>query len=761
MTSREGSAAEPEAQDLAAELVRAERRHLLDLAVGVLVAQQAVEPAVAAQSLQRMAAEAGLPEDELAADIVNAACATDAVTAGRTGVPEHQLLESRAKRRVVSAAEVGGDLDEVAATILDELRPLGLAGLLVWQRASGDCLQLIGAAGFPSLVKAQWAQIPPQWRALPQQVLGDGVPVWLPRGVQDPRELPGPARESARAVLPLGYSGPVAGVALVVWEQPREFDPELRRRVVGLLEVLARLLASGVSGTHPGAQLPVLASLLGLLAQPAVVLRRRSGAHRPEQPEQGATLFVEYLNAAAERLGSGVPRPVGRPLEHVLPGVAADLASLVARAHASGVQRVQRLPLEPLPREGTTQRRQPLINVRVLAVTEERCAVLWHAESQDHSFSMLRRAGHFSTLAAFEDDTARGVVQWSERVAPCLGLPADAEPMELERIGALLVPADRGEFARMLEILRVRLEGTSGVLRVPRRDGGVRHLLLNAEPLLTHGTLTGITGSFQDVSIQHQTEAALAATVDELGSVQAEAALRHKLALRLQQAIVPEQPDVADLPGVEAVARYRPAAEVYRVGGDWYDVVRPPDGQVVIAVGDVAGHGIDAATGMVALRNALRGLACSGEDPGRLMHWLNEVALRTPGRPTATALCARFDPATRLLRWTSAGHLPPLLLRDGVARLLDASPNLLLGAAPAVTYRESELDLRPGDMVLLCTDGLIERRSGLLDDALALLARTVESLAAVDDLESLADTLLDTAVGDTDDDASLVLVRFA
>jgi serine phosphatase RsbU (regulator of sigma subunit) len=222
---------------------------------------------------------------------------------------------------------------------------------------------------------------------------------------------------------------------------------------------------------------------------------------------------------------------------------------------------------------------------------------------------------------------------------------------------------------------------------------------------------------------------------------------------------VPEQSDLGELSGLRVAARYRPAAEEYRVGGDWYDVLSLPDGRVMIAVGDVAGHGIDAATGMVALRNALRGLACSGAEPGNLMGSLNEVTLRTGGHPTATAVCGHFDPADRTLRWTSAGHLPALLLRDGHARLLESVPNLLLGAVPGAAYQERQEQLRPGDLLLLCTDGLIERRHASLDDALAMLGHALESLEPGGDLEAQADALLAAAVGDTDDDASLVLVR--
>jgi serine phosphatase RsbU (regulator of sigma subunit)/PAS domain-containing protein len=737
--------------DLAAELARSEGRRLLDLATGVLVAQQAVEPAVAAESLKRLASGAGLSVADLAADIVNGACGVKAETPEQGGAA---LPGPRARRQVASAAESDEDLDEVVASLLGVLQPLGVRGLLVWRLTASDCLRLVGSAGFPPLVRSQWQHIPPQWRALPQQALTDETPIWLPDGVEKASDLPGPSRDAARALLPLRHEGHAAGVALVAWREPRELDEELRIRVIGLLEVLARVLAGLRHTIDPGSSLPILASLLDLLAEPAIMLRRARTNRATAKDEDSPALFVEHMNAAAHRMSSGVPRPVGRPLAHVLPVPAEELSALVADAYRQEtVRRATRLPV--VPRPGTA----PMLNVRVLPVAADRCAVLWHAEGRDHSFSVLKRAGRLGSLAAFEDDTARGVTQWSEQVAPLLGLPAAAAPIPLEELSGLLVAEDRPELGRMLDALTTRLEGASAVVRIPRPDGGVRHLRILAEPLLTHGTLTGLTGFFQDVSAQHQTEAALAATFDALGSVQQQAALRHRLALQLQQAILPEQSDLGALTGLRVAVRYRPAAEEYRVGGDWYDVLGLPDNRVMIAVGDVAGHGIDAATGMVALRNALRGLACSGMEPGRVMHALNEVALRTSGHPTATAVCAHFDPSDRVLRWTNAGHLPALLLRDGRSRLLDSVPNLLLGAVADTAYEESQVELHAGDLMLLFTDGLIERRHSSLDDALARLGHTVEALDARGDLEAQAEALLAAADGDTEDDASLVLVR--
>lgn len=140
------------------------------------------------------------------------------------------------------------------------------------------------------------------------------------------------------------------------------------------------------------------------------------------------------------------------------------------------------------------------------------------------------------------------------------------------------------------------------------------------------------------------------------------------------------------------------------------------------------------------------------------MQWLNEVTLNTQGHPTATAVCALYDPADRTLCWASAGHLPPLLLRDGTAQLIDPPRDILLGAVPSSVYRETITQLKPGDTLLLYTDGLIERRHDGLDQGLETLRRAAEGLSACE-VEEQADRLLSEATGDTDDDTSLIAIR--
>jgi serine phosphatase RsbU (regulator of sigma subunit) len=259
------------------------------------------------------------------------------------------------------------------------------------------------------------------------------------------------------------------------------------------------------------------------------------------------------------------------------------------------------------------------------------------------------------------------------------------------------------------------------------------------------------------VSADYHTQVAFAATRDRLADTEERAEEDRRLALRLQRAITPRSARPVETPGLDVAARYRPAGQGNLVSGDWYDTVPLPTGKVLLVVGDIAGHGIDAVTGMVALRNCLRGLAITGAGAATLLSWLNRIACHLTEGIIGTVICGLFDPADRTLRWGRAGHLPPILVRDGVARQLDLPQGVLLGADPDVEYEEATTALCPGDTLALFTDGLVERRDESIDESMTSLLAFAADPAG--DIASFADHLLGHARSDTSDDACLVAVR--
>jgi serine phosphatase RsbU (regulator of sigma subunit) len=237
-----------------------------------------------------------------------------------------------------------------------------------------------------------------------------------------------------------------------------------------------------------------------------------------------------------------------------------------------------------------------------------------------------------------------------------------------------------------------------------------------------------------------------------------------QLAEALQRSLLTEPPE---LPGVEVCVRYVPAAEAARVGGDWYDAFPLRDGTPVIVIGDVTGHDTAAAAAMGQLRGLLRGVAhAGGGSPAEVLRAFDQAVVDLHPDTLATAALARIERdghgRTRL-RWASAGHPPPALVRaTGQVELLGGtSGELLLGVDPAVERTDSTVTLAPGDTVLLYTDGLVERRDATFDVG---LQRLVLALTELDGrpLEEVCTGLLQRMLPRTpQDDVALVALRLA
>jgi anti-sigma regulatory factor (Ser/Thr protein kinase) len=188
----------------------------------------------------------------------------------------------------------------------------------------------------------------------------------------------------------------------------------------------------------------------------------------------------------------------------------------------------------------------------------------------------------------------------------------------------------------------------------------------------------------------------------------------------LQRSLLPER--LPDLPGLEIAARYVPGAADAQVGGDWYDVISLRDGQAAIAIGDVVGHGLDAAARMARLSNALRAYALEGLRPSLVLERMNGFAREVAGGPMATLMYGVVDPDEGRLRLATAGHPPPLVITpDGEAYFAEGPAGSPLGVVPFPTYEETTIPLVAGATVLLYTDGLVERPQTSLDEGLEWL----------------------------------------
>jgi serine phosphatase RsbU (regulator of sigma subunit) len=254
-----------------------------------------------------------------------------------------------------------------------------------------------------------------------------------------------------------------------------------------------------------------------------------------------------------------------------------------------------------------------------------------------------------------------------------------------------------------------------------------------------------------------QMRGALAEAKGLLADSEQRAAQEHEYALQLQRAIMPNSVCLMAAAGVDVAVRCRPAKLGDLVAGDWYDALQLPGGELLFVVGDIAGHGIEAVAGMVTARNALRGLAVIGLGPGELICKLNRVACLLIEGITGTVVCGLYSPVSRVLRWARAGHLPPVLIRGGAATFQPMPEGMLLGVDPDTEYEQLTLELFSGDTLLFYTDGIFERRTASISDALDDFAAA--ALPADPDLDRHVGRILDTVGSDTGDDACLLAVR--
>jgi len=200
----------------------------------------------------------------------------------------------------------------------------------------------------------------------------------------------------------------------------------------------------------------------------------------------------------------------------------------------------------------------------------------------------------------------------------------------------------------------------------------------------------------------------------------------HRIATTLQQSLIPALPHVED---VRLEGCYLPGTAGVEVGGDWYDAIPTPDGGVTLVIGDVVGKGVSAAAQMGQVRNALRAYVLEGFSPATVISKLNHLTMSLSGSTFVTILCMAYQPDGHRLTWCRAGHLPPMVRRaDGTVRLLDEPACPPVGVFDEVDCVDSTATLEDGDVLVLYTDGLVERPGQDIDEGMDELAERLRGL---------------------------------
>jgi serine phosphatase RsbU (regulator of sigma subunit) len=232
----------------------------------------------------------------------------------------------------------------------------------------------------------------------------------------------------------------------------------------------------------------------------------------------------------------------------------------------------------------------------------------------------------------------------------------------------------------------------------------------------------------------------------------------HDAAVTLQRSLLPR--DIPPAAGLEIAYRYQPASQAAEIGGDWFDIIPADGGPVTLVVGDVTGHGIQAAATMGQLRTATATLADLASPPGQLMRRLSRMVAARGDEAGATCLHAVYDPRTRRCQLTSAGHPPPVLRRpDGSTEVIDLPPGLILGAGQD-SYPSKQVQLPPDSILAMYTDGLIERPGEDLATGISRLTRALAD-GPTRSLDELCDSVLASLAPQARDDVALLLTRTA
>jgi serine phosphatase RsbU (regulator of sigma subunit) len=491
------------------------------------------------------------------------------------------------------------------------------------------------------------------------------------------------------------------------------------------------------------------ASVVDLLPVPAMLLA-------PVTDDDGEIIdfVIERLNDnAANSLHDGHGNTItGMRMLRLFPHVReTGLSAMLAETMDTG----QPLRLDLFPFQWVMNGKPDVSTVDIRGQRAEgRLLVTWrgHDVNSDRA-RRLEVTQQLGGLGWAEWNLITKAVTWSHELYAMHGRPLSEGPLPFEDYLGIVHPDDALVVAGVFRAVVDHRENAQAEFRVVAgKDIHYLKLVATAvyDPL---GQALILRAVIQDVTASRVTELELAAARSKIERERREATLQ------MQQAILPTPKVHVQLGCYDIAVRYQPAQTGNRVGGDWYDARIGQDGDAIVAIGDVAGHGLTAAAGMARIGNALRGLAATGQPASALLGWLNDLVCEdeVPERVASVAI-GSLDVENPRLRWAQAGHPPPVLVRDGEPRLLSRPSGMLLGTVPAADYELATEELAAGDMLIFYTDGLIERRDRDIDDGLRALlaaAKTCERETAAGAITDLADQLAPGA----DDDVCLLAVH--
>jgi serine phosphatase RsbU (regulator of sigma subunit) len=739
------------------------RRTQIARAVGLLAGRVGCRLEEAQANLARMADEQNRDLGEVAAGVIDLLEPNGQDESATVDAVDAALRAARKPVRVTQIRVVdsafGGSapIDDVVAELHSQVAELSVAAVVLFGVEAEGSVRVVSRAGLTATDAAGWQQL----AGAPDAVTAvrTGRPVWTSwdgePGTSRPDE-PWPSR----AWLPMREHERVIGLIGVLWQAPQDLDAAARRaltRITAATRRKLRQLLPAALGADDVAEpsvtfQQVLDALPGSVALLSPVREGDDADVIDFEVEAASPEAVDSIGRrGAEMVGLRLRRDYTSPDPRVLDAYQRAVESGESQ-HIGSINRT--IIVGDRQEEARfSVRAQPL---------GEHLLIVWNRHDQDPRYvERIAQTERLANLGWAEWDLTTGAIEWSDQIYriydrdPALGPMAPGEgddmndPADNEIRAAVADAFERGEQVDVVTRLRIndKLKYVRTVADAVRDSAG--------NPLKIYGVI-------QDVTNREMTRARLAEVERQLAEQQRTLAAEHRLASQLQRIVLPVPDAPIDLPGLRVALRYYPAEHLSRVGGDWYHAGTLPNGSILLAIGDVAGHGIRAATTMAQMRHSLRALTVTTTDPAELMANLNQLMCELGAdatATTATAVIARYDPAERQLTWAQAGHPAPLFARGGRTAALARPAGPLLGVMPSASFESATVTFDPGGVLLLYTDGLVEHRTLTLEHGIATLISEVDNAIASDPDQPLAALMARLRRANPDDDTCILAAR--